>query len=99
VPTSPPTASPTVAGGVEVEFASTQVTFATLSITAFDDPAFDARFRSQYKAQVAASAGVSSVDVVIESIAAGSVVVACTVFFPLGATRAAAQFQVTMLDR
>uniref|UniRef100_A0A7S0MYD9 Uncharacterized protein n=1 Tax=Pyramimonas obovata TaxID=1411642 RepID=A0A7S0MYD9_9CHLO len=78
------TLSPTLSPPSEslAAIVSSTTTFASLSITAFDDPAFNATFRQAFKAQMAAAAGMNSTDIIIHSITAGSVMVSSTMYFP-----------------
>eukprot|EP00959_Pyramimonas_sp_CCMP1952_P269948 5643766-Pyramimonas_sp.AAC.1 len=78
--TPPPTIAPTTALAAIV---SSSTTFASLSIAALDDPAFDATFRQKFKVQMAAAAGMNTTDIIVHSVAAGSVVVKSTVYFPV----------------
>jgi len=59
-----------------------EATFADLSIEEFDNATFNATFRADYIAAVAAKAGVPADDVIIHEILAGSIVVKSTVNLP-----------------
>eukprot|EP00854_Cymbomonas_tetramitiformis_P003426 gene3426-4306_t len=57
------------------------VSFTDLSISAFEDETFNASFRADFAAQMAAAANVSASEVLVDGIASGSVNVNSTVFF------------------
>jgi hypothetical protein len=75
---------------------ASDVSFSALDLQAFDDPAFDTAFRTDFALTVAASAGVEPYRVQITAVSAGSVMVSFTVRFPLAAAASKETFVTTL---
>ena len=71
----------------------TYARFATLEMTALDDPDFEAQFRTEIITSVAQAANVNEDDVTIDGFSAGSVVVEMTIKFASSAYAAKTALQ------
>ncbi|KAK3245489.1 hypothetical protein CYMTET_44943 [Cymbomonas tetramitiformis] len=92
VPPSPPP------GTVTVEYVTSLATFSGLDLTSLSNLTFSAEFNASFSSQMAAAAGVASADVILSSIAAGSVTVTSSVYFPSTTTSTPSAFSTTLLS-
>ncbi|KAK3277089.1 hypothetical protein CYMTET_14889 [Cymbomonas tetramitiformis] len=95
-PPSPPPPPCPPPGTVVVAGVSSIITFASLSLFAFDDPSFDESFTRDFSIQMAAAAGVTPFDLVVISITGGSVSVSSVVYFASSATSTPELFRSTI---
>ncbi|KAK3270608.1 hypothetical protein CYMTET_20999 [Cymbomonas tetramitiformis] len=83
-------------GTVTVSGVLSAVSFSSLSISSFDSPSYNASFRSDFSAQMAAVAGVTTATVSISSIIGGSATVVSTVYFPSTASSTPQSFAAVL---
>ncbi|KAK3258508.1 hypothetical protein CYMTET_32448 [Cymbomonas tetramitiformis] len=92
-PSLPPHPPPPYTPGVSVvDYVKSSAGFSGLDMTSFDDATFEASFLASFSAQMAASGGVETTDVVIAAIAVGSVFITSGVYFPSTATSTSSDF-------